>query len=124
MRASGGLLYGPSAVAVALVVEATTSPRGFRIAGDLDVSTAAQLADALDPEVGRGGDLTLDLAGVKFVDSSGLQLLMQAARKLEGRGRLILVAPQPPVKLLFGYILLDRRGNVRIVDEEEGEPPA
>jgi anti-anti-sigma factor len=109
------LLYGPNAVPVALVVEETTTPRGFRIAGDLDVSSVGVLADALDHAVGHGGDLTLDLSGVTFVDSTGLQLLMQAARKLEGRGRLVLVSPQPRVKLLFGYVLLDRRANVDIV---------
>ena len=114
------LLYGPATVPVALVVEATTAPRGFRIAGDLDASSVGVLADALDPEVERGGELTLDLAGVTFVDSTGLQLLMQAARKLEGRGRLVLVSPQPRVKLLFGYVLLDRRANVEIVG---GKPP-
>jgi anti-anti-sigma factor len=113
------LLYGPNAVPVSLVVEATTTPRGFRIAGDLDVSSVGVLADALDHAVGHGGDLTLDLSGVTFVDSTGLQLLMQAARKLEGRGRLVLVSPQPRVKLLFGYVLLDRRANVDIVGEAE-----
>ena len=124
MRALGRLLYGPDAVPVELVVEATTSPRGFRIAGDLDVSTVGLLADALEPAVEQGGDLTLDLAGVTFVDSTGLQLLMQAARKLEGRGRLELVSPQPRVKLLFDYVLLDRRSNVDIVTVEEPGPPA
>jgi anti-sigma B factor antagonist len=118
------LLYGPDAVPVALVVEATTSPRGFRIAGDLDVSTVGLLADALEPSVEQGGDLTLDLSGVTFVDSTGLQLLMQAARKLEGRGRLALVSPQPRVRLLFDYVLLDRRANVDIVGGEEPRAPA
>ena len=121
MRGGAPLLYGPKTV-LALVVEATTAPRGFRIAGDLDVSSVGLLADALTPELARGGELTLDLAGVTFVDSTGLQLLMQAARRLEGRGRLVLVSPQLRVKLLFGYVLLDRRANVEIVGGPPPEP--
>ena len=121
MRGGAPLLYGRETV-LALVVEATTAPRGFRIAGDLDVSSVGLLADALSRELARGGELTLDLAGVTFVDSTGLQLLMQAARRLEGRGRLVLVSPQPRVKLLFGYVLLDRRANVEIVGGTPPEP--
>ena len=110
------MLYGP-AVPAGLDIEPTENPVGFRVAGDLDVSTVDVLTDALDPALEAGGDLTLDLAAVHFVDSTGLQLLMRAARQLEGRGRLVLVSPQPRVRLVFDYVLLDQRANVVIVDE-------
>jgi hypothetical protein len=47
---------------------------------------------------------------------------MQTARRLEGRGRLVFVSPQPRVKVLFGYVLLDRRANVDIVGGTAPEP--
>jgi anti-anti-sigma factor len=102
-----------------LDVEPTDRPQGFRVAGDLDVSTVAVLADALDPAIDAGGDLRVDLSSVHFVDSTGLQLLMRTARRLEGRGRLILVSPQPRVRLLFQYVLLDRRANVEILGTDD-----
>jgi anti-anti-sigma regulatory factor len=37
----------------------------------LDVSSVGLLANVLGPEVASGGELTLDLAGVTFVDSTG-----------------------------------------------------
>jgi anti-anti-sigma factor len=107
------------AVLGGLDVEPTDRPQGFRVAGDLDVSTVAVLADALDPAIDAGGDLRVDLSSVHFVDSTGLQLLMRTARRLEGRGRLILVSPQPRVRLLFQYVLLDRRANVEILGTDD-----
>ena len=104
-----------------LEIEPTENPVGFRVGGDLDVSNVDRLADALETSVQGGGDVTIDLRAVRFVDSTGLQLLMRAARGLEGRGRLILVSPQPRVRLLFDYVLLDRRANVEIV-ESGGAP--
>jgi anti-anti-sigma factor len=86
------------------------------VAGELDISNVSTLADALEEEMGAGGDVTLDLRNVTFVDSAGLQLLFRAARRLEGRGRLILVGPQPRVQSLFQYVLLDGRANVDIRD--------
>ncbi|MDP9342974.1 MAG: STAS domain-containing protein [Actinomycetota bacterium] len=97
-----------------LRVSRTREPRGLRLSGEVDVSNAHQLRRALSAEVPRGGDLTLDLAEVAFLDSTGLEQLIRAARDLEGNGRLILVSPQEPIRRLFELVLLDRRSNVEI----------
>jgi anti-anti-sigma factor len=78
------------------------------------VSNAAQLARALSAETAHGGDVTVDLTEVAFLDSTGLEHLIRAARDLEGKGRLILVSPQEPIRRLFELVLLDRRSNVEI----------
>jgi anti-anti-sigma factor len=91
------------------------SPRGLRVAGELDISNVSALTDALEDEIGAGEDVTLDLRDVTFVDSTGLQVLFRA-RSLEGRGPLILLGPQPRVRTLFQYVLLDGRANVDIRD--------
>jgi len=92
----------------------------------VDASNAAHLGRALATETGRGGDVTLDLASVAFLDSTGLEHLIRAARNLEGRGRLILVSPQQPIRRLFELVLLDRRSNVEIrkgpPDRGDGPP--
>jgi anti-anti-sigma factor len=66
------------------------------LSGELDMATAPDLVAVLDSEVERGlgsGDLLLDLAGLSFIDSSGIavlvtgqQALIQQERRLSIRG--------------------------------------
>src|SRR2546428_33932 len=60
---------------------------GLRLSGELDLSTAPQLCDALLPMVVNGGDVVVDLAAVPFMDWPGLPPLVLAAHLLAGRGR-------------------------------------
>jgi anti-anti-sigma factor len=101
-----------------LQIERTESPRGFRLVGELDASNVAQLSEALEPELESGGDVTLDLAGLAFMDSSGIQVLVRAAQSLDTRGSLTLVSPGSLVRRLLELIPVERLDNVRIVDEE------
>lgn len=63
-----------------------------RIKGDIDMSTAPDLEDALSGAVNRGCvNLVLDLAQVPYADSSALGLIVWVNRLLEPRdGRLVL----------------------------------
>ena len=56
--------------------------------GELDIASAAVLDATLD-DVERGGatTLTLDLARVRFMDSTGLRSLLRRARRAETAGR-------------------------------------
>ena len=90
--------------AMLLEIEKMDRPRGFRVAGELDASNATTLSEAIDPEVARGGDLTLDLAGLAFMDSTGIQVLVRTAQGLEGRGNLILLSPGHVVKRILELI--------------------
>ena len=96
----------------------TEAPKAFRLVGELDVSNAGVLADALEPETRREGDLTLDLGGLAFMDSSGIQVLIRTAQALEGKGRLILVAPGNLVRRVLDLIPMDRLANVEIRDAD------
>ena len=93
-------------------------PRGFRLVGELDASNVGVLQDALMREVEKGGDLTLDLAGLAFMDSSGIQALIKAAQGLAGQGKLILLSPGDLVRRILSLIPMDKLANVEIVDEE------
>lgn len=58
-------------------------PPRLSVDGELDIGTAPLLREALlrllaDPDI---GDVVLDLSGVTFVDSSGLAVLLMAARR-------------------------------------------
>src|SRR5438132_9500375 len=65
---------------VVLQIDRTTSPRKLRLTGEVDVSNAGTLSAALDPLVFTDGDITLDLEGVVFMDSTGIGILMRGAR--------------------------------------------
>jgi anti-anti-sigma factor len=102
-----------------LDIEKTDSPRGFRLVGELDASNVAALSDSLKPEIEVGGDLTLDLAGLAFMDSTGIQVLVRTAQGLEGRGNLILVSPGSLVRRILELIPVQKLDNVEIVGDED-----
>jgi anti-anti-sigma factor len=101
-----------------LSVERIDDPRGFRLIGELDASNVGMLDDALDREVAQGGDLTLDLGGLAFMDSSGIQVLIRTAQDLGGNGRLFLRSPADLVRRILTLIPMDKLENVEILDEE------
>src|SRR5438034_10339259 len=102
-----------------LQIEKTEDPRGFRLVGELDASNVASVSEAIEPEARQGGDLTLDLAGLAFMDSTGIQVLVHTAKSLDGRGRLVLVAPGSLVKRILDLIPVQKLDNVSIVDEDD-----
>jgi anti-sigma B factor antagonist len=57
--------------------------------GDIDMATADALTSALDPWLGSGGPVILDYSEVSFMDSTGLRILIQAAKRLGDRGCII-----------------------------------
>ena len=64
--------------------------RTLRLVGDLDMATVPSLHAALQLLHGDGS-ITLDLEGLSFLDSSGLNEFARCARSLDGHGPLILV---------------------------------
>lgn len=102
-----------------LTIEKTEDPRGLRLVGELDASNIASLTEALEPAVAQGGDITLDLAGLAFMDSTGIQVLVRTAQELEGRGSLVLVSPGNLVRRILDLIPVRKLDNVRIVEDEE-----
>jgi anti-sigma B factor antagonist len=101
-----------------LQIERTESPRGLRLVGELDASNIEALSDALAPELDQGGDLTLDLAGLAFMDSTGIQVLVRSAQELNGRGTLVLVSPGSLVRRILELIPVERLDNVRVEEDE------
>ena len=74
--------------AVTTSVEASTTVVTVR--GELDIASAAELREALLRLIAdEMPHLTIDGSGITFVDSSGLAVLMMAARRWEKAGRRI-----------------------------------
>jgi len=77
------------------------SPRTFVLSGEIDSHTAPTLDQHLEA-IGTDDDVVLDVAGVEFVDSSGLRVVIAWHQRLDEVGnRLVLRSPsQPLVRLL------------------------
>jgi len=70
------------------------------LVGDLDATTAPQLASVAQSVVDDGArDLILEAEGLTFCDSNGLSVFVQIAGRLRSRaGRLAIVAPSDAVR--------------------------
>jgi anti-sigma B factor antagonist len=66
------------------VLQATTTSEGgrriVRVAGELDLATAAQMAEILESAIESSGttEIILDLADLRFLDASGIRVLVAA----------------------------------------------
>ena len=80
-----------------LRIAATAS--GWLLSGEIDSATAPALSVAL---ADSSGDVVLDLEGVTFMDSSGLQCVIDATRHLRANdGDLTLRRPGPAIRRLI-----------------------
>ena len=83
-----------------------------RLSGELDISTAAELERVLgDLAVPDGpARIVMDLRGLRFMDSTGLRLLVTADLRLRGEGRELALVPGPEsVHRVFRLALLEER---------------
>lgn len=74
------------------------------LSGDLDLTTADALAEALDDILNHypQKEVALDLGEVDFIDSSGLGVILGRYRRLSRQGRaLSLVSVRPQVRAVF-----------------------
>ena len=69
----------------------------IRAVGELDMATAGLLSAELDRAIERvAGDVTVNLAAVTFVDSTGLSALLRAHAALAALGRCLVVDSPAP----------------------------
>jgi anti-sigma B factor antagonist len=80
------------------------------MSGELDVDTSLMLEDCLRDIIDAGArHVVLDFAGVTFVDSSGLRLLILTLKRLgDLGGRLCLADVQRPVRNVLALSALDK----------------
>ncbi|MCW2967186.1 MAG: hypothetical protein JWM71_958 [Solirubrobacteraceae bacterium] len=81
------------------------SDRAVRVAveGELDLATAPHLEEELAWAMGEGYDVVLDLAGLTFMDSTGINVLMGATNQAQLDGWNLSIGPDLPehVRQLF-----------------------
>ncbi|HTX07302.1 MAG TPA: STAS domain-containing protein [Solirubrobacteraceae bacterium] len=70
--------------------------------GDIDLSTVAQAAEAMDAARADRGPVFLDLREVGFMDTSGLRLIIEEQQRAAAHGYRFAVFPgSPKVQRLF-----------------------
>jgi serine/threonine-protein kinase RsbW len=93
-------------------------------AGELDLTTAPELEELLSSSAPYG-ELEIDLAGLEFIDSSGLRLLLSERERMGRDGRpLRVVGAQGAVAHVFSISGLDAELQPRLPGEGAPAAPA
>ena len=86
-------------------------------AGEIDLYTAPKLqADlaAIIDDAAPAARFVIDMSGVEFCDSTGMNILLSCLRQVRGRGGdLELAAPRPPVQKILQVTGLDAVFGIR-----------
>jgi anti-anti-sigma factor len=92
----------PSLAPLAINVEPFEDARLIRAVGEIDLGTANALRAELDSAHRDATAVLLDLSGVTFIDSTGLQLLLEASENSAvGDWAFALVRPSTAVQRLI-----------------------
>ena len=85
--------------------------------GELDLSGVDRAREAIDQAQDSGANLVvLDLSELEFVDSTGLEVMLRAARRAQDEGRrLIVQRPSRYVKRLLEMTAIDK--SLDVVDD-------
>ena len=106
---------------MAIEIERQTSPDGTRVVvrGDVDMTTGDRLEEAIErAEQDAPETLTLDLSGVDFFDSTGLQILLDADLRAGAEGRrLVVVSGAGEVARVLELAQVADRLSVAVIDE-------
>ena len=97
-----------------LTIEVGPSPGTVRPAGEIDIATAPLLRTALTQARDSGEQVVVDMAGVTFIDSSGLHALLSAASSLNGAAPLVLENVGPQVERLLEIVGAHRTSTLEI----------
>ena len=87
----------------AVVVDREDGDAVVHVRGEVDIYTAPQLRDSVLDVLAEGVQrLVLEVAGVRFMDSTGLGVLAMAHKKLSAvGGRVVVRSPSPTIRKLL-----------------------
>lgn len=85
----------------------------MRLSGELDLSTAPRLSEALAASAVES-EVVLSLDELTFIDSSGLNALLAFAGSRNGNGPLVLLDPSEPIERVFEIAGLDRHPGIEL----------
>jgi anti-anti-sigma factor len=98
-----------------LTIEEADDALVAHLVGEIDISNAAELGDALSSRVGNSAvALIVDLSGVGYIDSSGLGMLFELQRRLVSRRQTLrlVVPPEASIRRTLELVGMDVNANV------------
>jgi anti-anti-sigma regulatory factor len=95
------------------------APPGIRLAGEIDRKNAAPLALALAEAIRLEGDITVNMAGLIFIDATCARMILDAARGLGG-SRVVVLKCRSQVAARF--VLLGAGKTAGVVMESADDP--
>ncbi len=103
-----------------LSITRTFRPRGLRLKGELDGARHTVFYEALQAVTAQGGEVHLDLSGLRFVDLGALNIMARTALRISPYGRLLLDNPSPDVSEVVRLV-----GGTRgpLLETADGDAP-
>jgi anti-anti-sigma factor len=99
-------------------------PNMFFLSGELDVATVPIMNVAIADAVSRGGPITIDMADLTFMDSSGVGAIVKSVQTLP-RGCIVLHGAHDGVGKLLDLMGVDQGiPNLHVIPCLEGGDPA
>jgi len=94
--------------------------QAVEIQGEIDVYTSPRVKETVNELIEKGHyHLIINLEGVRYIDSTGLGVLIGALKKVrEQSGRILLVCTNPQIKKIFNITGLVKIFEI-FKDEEE-----
>jgi anti-anti-sigma factor len=95
-------LFASSGLAIS-----TAGPGALALAGELDMSNADALADAIAVAAHGGDALVIDMRELTFIDVAGLRAIHAASRRFGRRGDMVLLSPPSMVRRMMPVLGID-----------------
>jgi len=90
----------------------------LHVDGDIDMATAPELAAAIESHSGgHHSPLLIDLTGCPFLDSGGLNVLLQAVRQMDGQSWLGVIGPSHNLRRVLEIVGLTSDPRFRLLDD-------
>ena len=84
----------------------------FTLEGRLDTITAPELEGKINEVVDNANKLILDLAGLEYISSAGLRVLLGAAQAMDGKGDMVVRNLTKSVMEVFELTGFSRMFNI------------
>lgn len=91
-----------------LRITQTVDPPGLRLEGELDATRHREVVERLSPLAAEGGEVRLDLAGLRFIDLGALRMLTCLVERCGNGVRLVLDDMPPQVENLIETMSWER----------------
>jgi len=96
----------------------TDDPFGLRLVGEIDMSTAPMLQEALLVALAEGRPVTIDMKDVTFIDSSGLKVIVSSAAETSSDQPLTVKDPSAVVRRALELFGMEQVPGLLIAGED------